>query len=168
MSALMLCPTSFTQSLLCSSVGVLLLGVSLVLAAENNPLGTTVSDESAQGAQSERLREGTKIVNQLGHFKITGDRAMFYTEDGKRQFGGLENLNLERIFRALSENRDQLVWSISGTITEYRGSNFLQIDRAELKTKNIRRPSSQPTVQPTAQRTPPPSQPSGGSQASRS
>ncbi len=158
MSASNLCPTSFKRSLLWTSAGVLLLGVSLVLAAENNPSGTSVSGSSAEGTQRERLREGTKIVDQLGHFKITGDRAMFYTEDGKRQFGGLENLNLERIFRALSENREQLTWSISGTITEYRGSNFLLIDRAELKTKNSHRPSSQPSIQPTAQQTPPSSQ----------
>ena len=164
MSASNLCHTSFKRSLLCSSAGVLLLGVSLVLAAENNPsgtsenrnqTGTTISDPSAQGTQVERLREGTKIVNRLGHFKISGDRATFYAEDGKHQFKGLENLNLERIFRTLSENREQLIWSISGTITEYRGFNFLQIDRAELKTKNIRRSSSQPSVQPS----PPPSQP---------
>ena len=38
-----------------------------------------------------------------------------------------------------------LTWSISGTITEYRGSNYLQIDRAVLKTKNVHRSDNQRT-----------------------
>jgi hypothetical protein len=79
------------------------------------------------------LREGTKIVDQLGHFRITGDRVTFFTADGSRHFVGLENLNLERITRAIEEDSAQFLWSVTGTVTEYRGSNFLTVECAILQ-----------------------------------
>jgi hypothetical protein len=42
----------------------------------------------------------------------------------------LENLALERIVRILNETRGQRQWLVSGTITEYRGSNYLLISKA--------------------------------------
>ena len=48
---------------------------------------------------------------------------------------GLPNLNLERIVRAIRDDPDQLVWSASGSITEYQGSNYLLVTRAVLKSK---------------------------------
>jgi hypothetical protein len=79
------------------------------------------------------LREGTKIVDRLGHFRMTGDRVTFFTADGSRHFVGLENLNLERIARAIEEDTAQLQWSVTGTVTEYRGANFLTVECAILK-----------------------------------
>ena len=94
------------------------------------------NEAQGQGESKDlRLREGTKIVGQLGYFKITGDRATFFTQDGKHRFGGLENLSLARIVNTISEDTDQLKWSVDGTITEYRGSNYLLISKAILKTK---------------------------------
>ena len=82
------------------------------------------------------LREGTKIDNQLGLFQVTGDRTTFVTDDGERNFVGLENLNLERVVRILSDKPEQLQWSVSGAITEYQGQNFLTITRAVFKSKS--------------------------------
>ena len=81
------------------------------------------------------LREGTKIDNLSGEFHFTGDRTTFVTDDGERSFVGLENLNLERVVRILSDKPEQLQWNVSGTITEYQGHNFLTISRAVFKTK---------------------------------
>jgi len=80
------------------------------------------------------LREGTKVENVLGYFKVAGDRAEFESEDGKQRFGGLENLLLERVVHAASDNRD-LLWSVSGTITEYQGQNFILVTYAKVKTQ---------------------------------
>jgi hypothetical protein len=80
-----------------------------------------------------RVREGTEIVDQPGHFQRTGDRVIFSTADGKRRFIGLENLNLERIARTVADSPPTLQWGVTGTITEYRGTNFLLIHRAILK-----------------------------------
>ena len=68
-------------------------------------------------------------------FKITGDRATFFTTDGQHQFTGLENLNLARIVRTINDRPDAVEWSVSGTISEYRGSNYLLVTRATLKSK---------------------------------
>ena len=82
------------------------------------------------------LREGTKIDNLSGTFQVTGDRTTFVTDDEERSFVGLENLNLERVVRILSDKPEQLQWNVSGTITEYQGQNFLTITRAVFKSKS--------------------------------
>jgi len=148
MSALSSVPTaSFNRFLLWSVAGAFVLGVSLVGAQDRVTDGTIAgqSVEIGQRKRSERLREGTKIVDQLGYFDTKGESVTFVieTEDGIQDFGGLENLNLERIVRTLSENPNRLTWSITGTVTEYQGANFLQIERAVLKTKNVRRAGEQ-------------------------
>ncbi len=149
MSALSIVPTTlFTRSLPWSVACALLLGVSLVVAQDRVTDGTVAgqSGETGQSKKSERLREGTRIVDQLGYFETKGGESVTFmveTEDGIQDFGGLENLNLERIVRTLSENPNRLTWSITGTVTEYQGANFLQIERAVLKTKNVRRAGEQ-------------------------
>lgn len=47
----------------------------------------------------------------------------------------LENLNLERIARAITDNTEQLEWRVSGVLTEYGGANYLLVDRAILKSR---------------------------------
>ena len=37
--------------------------------------------------------------------------------------------------QAVAENAKQLEWIVSGTISEYRGENFLLVNRAELKSR---------------------------------
>jgi hypothetical protein len=95
------------------------------------PAATDGRTAPAQG--NLRVREGTEIVDQLGYFRITGGRVVFVTDDGKRRFVGLENLNLERIARTVADSPQPLRWGVTGTITEYRGANFLLVRRAILK-----------------------------------
>jgi hypothetical protein len=96
-------------------------------------------DEQAMTAGlSDRLREGT-MLDTSGTFKHTGDRIMFYASGDSRRFGTLENLNLERISRVISETSEALEWNISGTVTEFQGTNYLLVSRAILKSKPQRR-----------------------------
>jgi hypothetical protein len=55
------------------------------------------------------------------------------TQEDEREFPALENLALERVARIVSESPDQLQWSVSGMVTEYRGQNYLLITTALLK-----------------------------------
>jgi hypothetical protein len=80
-----------------------------------------------------RVREGTQLADRLGHFLTSGGRVVFVTADGKSRLVGLENLNLERIARTIADSPHDLQWEVTGTITEYRGANFLLVDRAVLK-----------------------------------
>lgn len=120
---------------------VLLLGAALTGAlapkgadddARRAPSDGTLA-KSAPPQANLRVREGTEIVDQLGHFRTTGGRVIFFTDDGKRRYVGLENLNLERIARTLADGPQPLQWRVTGTITEYRGANFLLVRRAILK-----------------------------------
>jgi len=133
------------------SAAALLLGAALTGApassatdAHTPPPAVANNGKSTPPLDSLRAREGTEIVDQLGHFQSTGDRVVFSTADGKRRYVGLENLNLERIARAIADSPQTLQWGVTGTITEYRGTNFLLIHRATL-TSGRQSPGGQPT-----------------------
>jgi len=89
-------------------------------------------DESNQSGQDRRIREGTPLEKVAGHFKLTGDRVTFFATGGKQRFGGLENLALERIARIVKDSPTQLQWSVTGVITEYRGTNYVLVTHAVL------------------------------------
>ena len=123
-------------SLVC--VLVLLGGVALAAARarEGGPSGgvnasigdgSKASEKPAAGIQ---LREGGELADQRGYFKQVRDRLMFFTADGKRQLLGLENLALERVQRVVSDNPTPQDWLVSGTVTEFRGANYLLVRRA--------------------------------------
>ena len=116
--------------------------------------GLKRSDEVAPGKNSEsskatggridghlaggRWREGSKLVDMTGQFKIPGDRAVFVSADGKSQFGCLENLNSERIARMVKESPETLEWKVQGTITEYRNENYVLITHAMIENRTAR------------------------------
>ncbi len=83
------------------------------------------------------LREGTQIVDQWGHFKTIGERWVFVGERDGVQWTALENRNLERVARSAAGNPRRLRWKVTGTVTEYQGSNFLLIERAILKSEPL-------------------------------
>jgi hypothetical protein len=76
------------------------------------------------------LREGTQIKDQHGHFEPAGDSADFVDESGRR-LGGLKNLNMQRVTQVLRTSRvpEAIQWTVSGTITEFGGRNYLLITR---------------------------------------
>ncbi|MCG8585521.1 MAG: hypothetical protein MI757_12490 [Pirellulales bacterium] len=82
------------------------------------------------------MREGTTVEELRGHFKLTGDRVTFFAVDGKQRFGGLENLALERVARAVKDSPGQLRWQVTGIVTEYRGANYLLVTRAMMIDSN--------------------------------
>jgi len=81
----------------------------------------------------ERLREGTRISDVSGSFQFSGDRASFHP-DGKgdkgESFRVLENLALERIISELGRARGTLQWTVSGTVTEFKNTNYLLVTKA--------------------------------------
>jgi len=102
-----------------------------------------VSRQASQsGADSDdaikRLREGTIITDVVGYFRQDGDGATFVTDDGQ-EFGGLSNLNLERVVRTLkgTDESKRLRWSVSGVVTEFMSRNFLLISRAVYKSATL-------------------------------
>ena len=92
----------------------------------------------AEQKSAERQREGTRLIDQSGRFEFAGDQVAFFPADGKDSFRVLENLALERISRILSESRTKHDWTISGTLTEFRGGNYLLITKAAIKSSSDR------------------------------
>jgi hypothetical protein len=115
------------------------IAAAATLACATTNAARAVDDELSseqnvgEGGDQSRMREGTKVEKLAGYFKLTGDRVTFYPAEGKQHFGGLENLALERIARTVKDSPSQLNWIITGTITEYRGSNYLLVTHAVLK-----------------------------------
>ncbi len=136
-----------TASLCCA--GALLLGVAVALVqtvgtagAPDGPPGQNIPSLAAPGGaertpeRASRLREGTELVDQLGTFRVTGDRVAFFTEPDGGRFVVLENLALERIVHNLEEQNYPPKWLVTGTLTEYRGENFLLIRRAVVSSRS--------------------------------
>ena len=77
-----------------------------------------------------RLREGTRLTDVNGRFDVAGDRVSFATTESAETLRVLENLALERIAKILGESRASPEWTISGTVTEYNGANYLLLTKA--------------------------------------
>jgi hypothetical protein len=80
---------------------------------------------------TERLREGTRLIDVTGALASIGPDNVTFSPDGSRDsYRLLENLALQRVSQVLDENRDPRKWVVSGLITEYRGANYLLLTKA--------------------------------------
>lgn len=115
--------------------GLMALGCVLLvqnhLNADGRESDQAVEKSVVSGSSLHRVREGSRVVNQLGEFHDAGERIAFYPDGTKKPLLLLENLALERVSRDLEQGTRK--WSVTGTITEYRGSNYLLIERALMK-----------------------------------
>lgn len=102
--------------------------------AAANPQGQKLPAPPSQATQ--RLREGTEIVDQKGCFRLTSNRITFLPDESQQRFLCLENLNLERVARTIVNNPQPPQWTVTGTVTEYCGANYLFIRRAVLEAEN--------------------------------
>jgi hypothetical protein len=81
-----------------------------------------------------RQREGAKLTDRRGRFERRGERYVFLSEAGGAHYVVVENLMLERVANMLDDAAGgELLWNVSGVITEFRGSNFLVLQRAVVK-----------------------------------
>ena len=99
-----------------------------------SPPTRTGSQESNVAEKRFRLREGAKLVEQVGDFKETGGRIAFYPDGTSASLQVLENLALERVAQNLAERSRK--WSVTGLVTEYRGGNYLLLHRAVQKARD--------------------------------
>ena len=83
---------------------------------------------------AERLREGTRLIDEVGTFQNVGDRIAFVPGD-KDSYRVLENLQLQRIGQSLDGARGQQLWVVSGVITEFCGANYLLVTKASIQSQ---------------------------------
>lgn len=79
---------------------------------------------------AKRIREGTTFQGVRVYFRSRNERTVLYTVQDNKPYVCLENLNLERILKAIEEKPGRGVWKIDGTYTEFRGENYVLIQRA--------------------------------------
>jgi hypothetical protein len=97
-------------------------------AAQPSP--GTIAAESASPGET-RQREGVTF-DQEGFVQFTGERMTFISLDGQHRLVMLENLALDRVGRSVRDSTAKTRWKVTGTITEYQGSNYLLLGRAVL------------------------------------
>ncbi len=120
------------------AIATLLIGWSAAWSQPPPPGGLTARSDRASSTNTtkqrnkDRLREGTELQETRGYFRFVDDRIVFFRSNGDARYIGLENLNLERIVSEITNNPTQLEWTVVGTITEYRGANYLIVRRAVL------------------------------------
>jgi hypothetical protein len=143
---------SISALLLCAIAGVVAQNSSPAQLSERDRASEASPNSPADAAKtltttggriegylaSGRWREGSKLVDVPGQFKISGDRVAFYSQDGKSRFACLENLNSERVYRIVGESPVSLEWTVQGTITEFRSENFLLVTQAVIRGRGNR------------------------------
>ena len=107
--------------------------------APGAPRNRAVERAARKPTGQARLREGTQVLDRLGSFQLEGSSATFVTNDGF-SMGGLPNLSLERVVRTLKsmDQPNRVQWSVTGTVTEFSGQNYLLIQRAVYKSARSR------------------------------
>jgi hypothetical protein len=121
-----------------------LLGAALVVLATDQERDSKekAATPGRTAAAKEGRREGTRFEGS-GRFEVSGDRASFYPSEGEESFRVLENLALERVSRVLAETREPRQWQVTGTFTEYQGSNYLLVTKA-MASANVAKETSRP------------------------
>jgi hypothetical protein len=116
--------------------GLMFLGLIGVVSTHLDADGSsdaakTAPAEGVSNAAAHRMREGSKLAAQLGVFEEERGRFAFHPEGSTDSLLVLENLALQRISRDLELGPRK--WSVSGTVTEYMGLNYLLVERAVMK-----------------------------------
>ncbi|EAQ80073.1 hypothetical protein [Blastopirellula marina] len=93
------------------------------------------SAQADENRRRNRVREGTRVTDSVGQFDWVGDRLRFVSEDGSQDFQVLENLTMERVAQSMEQSASKITWTLSGVVTEYRGSNYLLIEHVTLKSR---------------------------------
>ncbi len=75
------------------------------------------------------MREGSRVESKVMIVRSSGDNLMLETEDDKQGFEALENLALERVLQAVRADSSDKRWLVTGQVTEYRGRNFILLER---------------------------------------
>ena len=106
---------------------------------ETVPVADRKTELDGIDGRRQRLREGMKLVNRIGELHGVGGRVVFKLDGEPHSLQLLENLALERVIGDLDQTNRK--WSISGVVTEYKGGNYLLLQRAVLKAR-VSHPSS--------------------------
>lgn len=119
--------------------------LSLALAAAAHSVSWLIAGDAldspaaASAATTQLRREGTQLRDEPGRMIAAGGQITFRAADGA-SYISLQNLNLQRVGAIILGSPDSVEWLISGTVTEYQGSNYLLITRARRRMPKAQTP----------------------------
>ena len=109
--------------------------VALAIVVNSSSLVGTMNSNSSHAEErpvpslsSQSIREGSLLPDQVGTFRVSGERVQFDESESGRNFRCLENLMLQRVHQVITEEVTPPSWIVSGKATEYRGENYLFIE----------------------------------------
>jgi hypothetical protein len=129
-------PTTLAAALAASALIAALAAAqnpSTRLAGSALPPAGTAPPAAPGEKPPEKLREGTRLADEMGGFSRVGERISFSPGGKGDALRCLENLALERISRAIDESQGQRQWIVSGVITEFKGGNYLLVTKAVIQ-----------------------------------
>jgi|GEM_PF-3300668 len=107
-------------------------------SADSKSVNST--DRKPSSTKRMQIRQGSELVSVLGNFRDAGDRIIFYSADNSMRLVVLENLSLERVGKILEFAPEELLWQVSGVVTEYDSQNYLLLSQAVLQSSDLRIP----------------------------
>lgn len=108
-------------------MGLAAVGSNLTAGDGDQPsIGQTVNATRELG---KLMREGSRIESKMMLVRSGGESLMLEYEEEKQAFEALENLALERVLQAVRADSNDKRWLVTGHITEYRGRNFIFLER---------------------------------------
>ena len=99
-------------------------------SAETDVKPAAPKESVDKSKDSSRWREGHSIENSTATFTISEAERFMVNVNAEKELVALENLSLERIADAMRVDSADNRWVVTGRITEFRGQNFLWIERA--------------------------------------
>lgn len=90
------------------------------------------------------LREGTVIDGAAGVVREQESRFVFSQAGTGRELMLLENLALQRIARLVERANQTIPCHVTGRVTEFRGVNYLLLERTVLDSKGEESPATKP------------------------
>ncbi|WP_095415198.1 hypothetical protein [Thermogutta terrifontis] len=109
-----------------------------------DPEPKSSSAERTASPSVPRLREGTALEAVTGTLRPAGERYVFFSEDARYRLVVLENLALERLLRVQNTYAGNVFWKVWGTVTEFRGQNYLLLKRSLFDRVEAASPSAPP------------------------
>jgi len=97
---------------------------------EPNKATPTASKDATKSKDVLRLREGHRFENLTAMIQITETERFMASIEGDKNFLVLENLALERIAEAMRIDSTDNRWVLTGRVTEFRGQNYVWVERA--------------------------------------
>ncbi len=126
------------------TMGLWLIGLSLAVVSITSLLptgraGEGLASQSSQvnsGSQAQLMREGTRIVDQPANCRSSGEQLLIDFATESEPLVALENLAAQRILKAVMDDAGDGGWVINGQITEFKGHNYILLNRVNRQPKN--------------------------------